>query len=155
MPRRYLISALAVMAGLLLATACLAPKDLVYAGAENFSIKKAEGHQTQIGADLKVYNPNGFAMTLKSADVDLLLNGNKAGVMNAPQPVLLRPHDTAFVPVTLEADLAAVLPNILQMLLNSDVDVKLKGSLRAGRNHMYFNIPVDYDGRQDILNGIK
>jgi LEA14-like dessication related protein len=155
MLHRRCIPALLLVAVLLLHAACHAPKDLVYIGAGDFSIKKSEHNKTLIGAGIKVYNPNGYAMTLKSADVDLLLNGAKAGVMNTTEPVTLRPRDTSVVPVTVETDLAAVLPNVLQMLLSSDINVKLKGSLKAGRNRVYFNIPVDYDGTQDIQNSMK
>ncbi len=139
----------------MLFSACRQPKELVYQNVEHFSMKQASKDKTLLAMDIRLYNPNNYSMKLKSADVDVFLNGNHAGKMNATNQCLLPARDTFSLPVTLEVELKNVLPNVLQLLMNSDVDIKLNGKIKAGRNGVYVTIPVNYEGKQDILSGIR
>ena len=139
----------------LLSAACRQPKELIYQSVENFSMKQASNNKALLAMDIRLYNPNSYSMKLKSADVDVFLNGRQAGKMNAGNQCILPAKDTFSIPVTLEVELKNILPNVLQLLMNSDVDIKLDGKIRAGRNGVYLTIPVNYEGKQDILSGIR
>jgi len=139
----------------LLSAACRQPKELIYQNVENFSMKQASNNKALLAMDIRLYNPNSYSMRLKSADVDVFMNGNHAGKMNARNQCVLPARDTFSLPVTLEVELKNILPNVLQLLMNSDVDIKLDGKIRAGRHGVFLTIPVNYEGKQDILSGIR
>jgi LEA14-like dessication related protein len=131
------------------------PKELVYQDVENFSLKKASLDKSMLAMDIRLYNPNGYPLRIKSADIDVFMNGNRLGKLNTSNDCSLPAHDTGAVPVTLEVALKDVLPSMLQLLMNSEADIKLTGRLRAGRKRMTISIPVNYEGRHDILSGIR
>jgi LEA14-like dessication related protein len=140
---------------ILLVTSCRAPRELVYQNIQNFGISQSPSHTTLVSMDIRLYNPNNYALKLKKADVEVFINNNLVGKLNARSGCTLSGCDTASVPVTLEVDMKTVLPNMLQFILNSEVDIRLSGKIKAGRHGIYVSVPVSYEGKQDILSGIK
>jgi LEA14-like dessication related protein len=134
---------------------CRAPRALVYQNIQNFGISQSPSHTTLVSMDIRLYNPNKYALKLKKADVEVFINNSLVGKLNARSGCSLTGRDTASVPVTLEVDMKTVLPNMLRFILNSEVDIKLTGKIKAGRHGIYVSVPVSYEGKQDILSGIK
>jgi LEA14-like dessication related protein len=139
----------------LFACSCKAPKDLEYRSVDNFGIKQAGAGKTAISLDILLYNPNKYAMKLKDADLDIFLNGNLVGKMKLKDRLKIPKADTFSLPVTVDVDLKTVFSNALQLLFNSEVDIKLNGKIHAGRHGVLISIPVDYQGKQDIRSGLK
>jgi len=134
---------------------CKAPKDLIYQNVQDFKLEKAGLEQTALSMDIRLYNPNNYTLKLKKADVDVYLNDTHLGKMSVKGKFAVRKLDTLTLPVVLDVELKNILPNALQLLMNSEVDIKLKGTLKAGRRGVYINIPIDYEGKQDIMSGVK
>ena len=135
---------------ILVLSACGHTKELVYQNVQNFSIK-----QSAVSLDICMYNPNRYSLKLKDADVDVFLNGTKLGKLRLDGQPAIPKLDTFLLPVMLDVNLLAALPNALQLMMNSTVDVKLTGAIKAGRHGIYINVPVNYEGQQDILAGMK
>jgi LEA14-like dessication related protein len=135
--------------------ACRKPKELVYQEIGNFGIKKAGLKQTIISLDIRLYNPNKYTLKLKTANVDVYMNDSHLGKMLVGETTSFAALDTTALPVMLDVDLMNVLPNAFQLLINSEVNIKLTGTLRAGRKGIYITVPINYEGKQDILAGIR
>lgn len=135
---------------LLFAASCRAPRDLVYQNVQNFSIK-----QGSVAMDVRLYNPNSYRMKLKRADLDVYVNGKHLGKVETPKKITVTKLDTFTMPIMLAVDLKNVLPNMVQLLFTSEVDVRLTGKVKAGRHGLFMTIPIDYTGKQDIKQGIK
>ena len=140
---------------ILVTSACRQPKELVYQNIQNFKLKQTGLQQTELSLDLRLYNPNKYGMLLKDADVDVFINGNKLGKMLVTDHFAVPGLDTFSMPVMLNVDLKNVIPNALQLLMNSEVDIKLAGTVKAGRHGVFLTVPVNYEGKQDIRSGIK
>ena len=54
------------------------------------------------------------------------------------------------MPVLLNLDLSNALPNMVQLMMNSQVTIKLAGSISAGRSIVSIRVPVNFEGKQDI-----
>ena len=134
---------------------CKQPKDLIYKNIENIGMKQAGLNQTTLSLDIRLYNPNKYSLKLKKADVDVFLNASHLGKVTVNDRVVLPGFDTSSLPVLLDVDLKNVLPNALQLLLDSKVNLKVTGTIKAGRHGLYITIPVNYEEKQDILSGIK
>jgi LEA14-like dessication related protein len=134
---------------------CSAPKDLVYKDVQHFGIGKGATGNTVVSMNVELYNPNHYRMKLKRTDLDLFINNNRVGKINLAHKLAIPRLDTFSMPVTLDVDLKQILPNAVQLLLNSEVAVHLVGSVKAGRHGMFITIPVDYTGKQDIRESIK
>ena len=136
-------------------TSCHTPKDLVYQNVQHFSIKLADRQHTVLSMDVLLYNPNKYNMKLKHADLDIFINNNHLGKVNLDEKLRVPSLDTFSMPVSLDVDIKNVIPNAFQLFLNSEVTVKLTGAVRAGRHGVFITIPVNYEGKQDIREGIK
>lgn len=131
------------------AASCRQPKDLVYKSVQNFGLQKGKALM-----DISFYNPNRYKLKLKNADLEVFLNGARLGKMNVNKAVAIPRMDTFTVPVSIDVDLKNLLPNALQLAFSSDMSVKLQGNLKAGRHGVYKNVPVNYEGKQDIRKGL-
>src|ERR1700744_2251960 len=124
---------------------CRQPKQLVYQNVENFKLKQVGLQQTEVSLDIRLFNPNSYGMRLKKADVDVFINGNKLGKMIVHDGFAIPGLDTFLLPVILNVDVKNVLPNALQLLMNPEVDMKLAGTVKAGRHGVYIKVPVNYE----------
>ena len=140
---------------ILFTCSCRQPKQLVYQNIENFKLKQAGLKETEVSLDLRLFNPNNYGMKLKDADVDVFINGTKLGKMQVRNLFAVPGLDTFSMPVMLNVNLRDAIPNVLQLLLKSEVDLKLAGTVKAGRHGVYIKVPVNYEGKQDIRAGIK
>jgi LEA14-like dessication related protein len=129
---------------------CRKPEAPVYLGYENFRIEKIGLASNKMTADLKMYNPNRYALQLKQADIDVLFNDRFLGHTAVNTFVELQPRDTTSVPLQLQASALDLLTNTAQVLLNPDVRVKMQGSAKVGRGGVFINVPVNYEGMQRI-----
>ena len=140
---------------LLLVCSCSHPKALVYKDIQHFKLQSAGLQQSGVSLDIRMFNPNSYGITLKNADVDVFVNGTLLGKLCVNNQCSVPGLDTFLLPVTLNVDMKNVLPNALQMFLKSDVDIKLAGTIRAGRRGIYMKVPVNYEGKQDIRSSLK
>jgi LEA14-like dessication related protein len=139
----------------LIASSCRQPKILIYQNVQNFGIRQAGLQQTTISMDVHLHNPNPYRMKLKDASLDLFINGIHTGFVHVPTGVRVPKLGDFSLPVALDVDLANVLPNLFQLFTNSMVDVKLTGKVKAGRYGVFINVPINYEGKQDVSKGIK
>lgn len=105
---------------------------------------------TQVAFDVRLYNPNNLKVKLKKADLDIFLEGRHAGEVKVKDAVMIERLDTFLLPVVLDIDMANILPNALQLLINRDVMVKVSGTVKAGRYGVFVPIPVSYEGKQSV-----
>ena len=135
---------------------CKAPKDFVYVETRNFKMKDCGFDKTTLSMDLRLYNPNKFRCQIKDVDIDVYMNGNSLGKMNAAGKYPFPKLDTASLPVSLNISMKNILPNAFQLLTGGgEVTIKLKGAVKGGRHGLYITVPVDYEGKQDIMSCFK
>lgn len=96
------------------------------------------------------FNPNGFALNLKTADLDVYLNNRYAGHSLLDTLVHVPAKDTFFVPVSVLVDMKNVFPNALTILMSDSIDVRLEGKIKVGKAGIYINVPVKYQEKHPI-----
>jgi len=136
---------------LLCLVSCASQKEisnLEYQSVQNFRLTKLDV-QPEVGMDVQFYNPNTFGLTLKDANLELFINNVSIGKAFISNSFNVPGRDTFLLPVTVAPDVKNVFPNALQLLFNKEVDVQIKGFVKAGRG-IFVNIPVDYRGRQKL-----
>lgn len=134
---------------------CKPTKDLEYQCVQNFKIQNAGADKTTLGMDIRLYNPNSCTIKLKKANIAVFLNGNPLGQMRVTGKYAVTRLDTFSLPVLLDVDLRHALPNALTLFSGHDMNVKLTGTIKAGRHGIYVKVPINYEGKQDLLSGIK
>ena len=98
-----------------------------------------------------MYNPNNYKLKLKRTGIDVYVNDQRLGNILLQHEYLLPRHDTFLLPVLLKIDVANAASNAWQLFtVKKEVNLRLSGSVRAGRHGLFINVPVSYEGRQVI-----
>jgi len=134
----------------LLLLSCSTPKELEYREFRNFAINKVGFASSTAKMDMIYYNPNNFGLQLKRTELDIFINGVFLGHSTQEYQVTIPRKDQFIIPVVLEVDMKNILKNSLTALLNKQVTVKVMGSVRVGKANFYMNIPVNYEGLQEV-----
>ena len=131
-------------------TGCHQPQAPEYYGFQDLRIGRDASNQTTLGTTLKFYNPNPFGLTLRRAEMDVMINGKAAGHSVLDSTVLVPRKDTFYVPVTMQLNLQGILGNALQIFLEKQVTIALDGRVYMKRGAIPFSRPFHYEGKEDI-----
>jgi LEA14-like dessication related protein len=143
-----IVLAIAVMS--LITFGCSKLTAPVYYDFLNFRIDSVGEVQSVVSAELKYYNPNNYNLQLKQGEVDVYLNQQLAGHSFLDSLIVIPGKDTFYLPVKMRVDMKAITSNVLSILLNKEVDIKLQGKARIGRSGFYMNVPILYEGKQPL-----
>lgn len=135
---------------LVVITSCGKPKGPEYVGYENFRLEKAGLSESILATDVKLYNPNNYALQLKSASMDVFFNDKFLGHSSLDSLIVLPGKDTSSIPLRMRASAKDLLKNSMSLLLNPDVKIRITGSAKAGRGGFFINVPINYEGTQRI-----
>lgn len=143
------------LAFVLAVAGCSKPQPPKYVGYENFRLEKATFSQAVLASNIKLYNPNGYNLELKSADLDVYFNDKFLGHSALDSLITLPAKDTTSFPLRMTASPKDILSNSAKLLLNPDVRIRIEGSAKAGRGGLFINVPIKYEGTQRIdLKGL-
>jgi LEA14-like dessication related protein len=129
---------------------CAKPLEPEYRGLESLQINKIGIGESIVSANLKFYNPNTFALQMKHADVNVLLNDKQAAHCIIDSTINIPKQDSFYVPVSFNISLGSIFNNALQFLLNGKAKVNAEGFVRLKRSGIGFNVPVHYEGYQSL-----
>jgi LEA14-like dessication related protein len=127
---------------------CANPKSLEYHDVKNFTVGDIS-LTPEIGMDVEFYNPNSYGMTLKDAIFDLYINDKLVGHATMQDKFNVPASATFLLPVKLKADLQGVINNALQVMSNKEMNVKLDGSVKAGRG-ILIPMHIHYEGKKKL-----
>ncbi|HEY1023197.1 MAG TPA: LEA type 2 family protein [Flavisolibacter sp.] len=140
-----------VLSGFLFSlSSCSKPKSPSYLGYEDFRVEKVGVKNTVLSTRVKLYNPNAYALKLKSASIDVYINNDYLGHSSLDSLITLPGKDTSYVPLQLTASAKDLLSNTVKVWLNPDVKIRITGAARAGRGSLFVNVPINYEGVQRI-----
>jgi|GEM_PF-426774 len=118
---------------------------------EDVDIKEMSKERIDMDAHLIINNPNGVALDLASADLDVLVDN--VVIANIKQTVdATMPAKSEFkMPVKITMDLAklykdnplAALGKGLQIMSDKKLDVQFKGNIKAGKGVAKLTVEVD------------
>lgn len=133
-----------------MATGCGRPQAPEYRSIENFRVNSIGVGESAISADLKYYNPNNFSLKLKYGETDVYLNNRLLGKTILDTLTVIPARDSFLIPVSMKVDMKQIYANALNILLTNEVLIKLDGYAKMGKNGIFFNLPIKYEGKQKI-----
>ena len=131
-------------------SSCSKPQPPQYVGYDNFRLEKASLDNSVLATDVKLYNPNGYNLQLKSADIDVYFNDKFLGRSKLDSLITLPGKDTTTFPLRMVASAKDILANGAKLLMNPEVKIRLTGNAKAGRSGIFVNVPINYEGVQRI-----
>ncbi|RYG53928.1 MAG: hypothetical protein EOO01_03000 [Chitinophagaceae bacterium] len=102
------------------------------------------------GSTYEFYNPNKSRLQLKKADVDVYINNTYLGKSTLDTLVKIPARDTFLLPVSMRVETGGALTNILRIVSDSSVLIRMEGNASFGKGGVFLNYPIKYEGRQKI-----
>jgi len=122
-----------------------------YLGFHDFNVQTFSMDESILHVELSFYNPNGFTMELKKADVNVFLNDQLANHYVMDSTIDIPKKDTFYVPLNLKISPKILIGSAIRMLMNDNtVKVRLEGSIRIKRGALSVNVPVNYEVEQKM-----
>ncbi len=134
---------------------CRPIKTPVFTGIENVRVDKIGWGESSLILDMSYQNPNGFSAKLKEAEGDAWMDSTFLGHFEVDSTVNIPANSSFIVPVGLKVDMKKLLQNSITAVLNKEVEIRLTGTAKAGRNGVYRRFPINYKGKQDLSKIIK
>ena len=129
---------------------CGKPKPPEYIDFGNVRVQKLGMSESMVGVDVKFYNPNPFNIQLRSADFDVFFNDKFVGHSTLDSLIKIPKLYTFYIPVDMKVNIKDLMKNAVQLLLNPEVAIKVKGNAKVGKGGIFKNFPVDYEGKQKV-----
>ncbi|HKP32629.1 MAG TPA: LEA type 2 family protein [Chitinophagaceae bacterium] len=147
---RRLVGYALLILGLAGVIACGKPKQPEYIDFENVRVERLGLTESKVGVDVRFYNPNPFNIQLRSADFDVFFNDKFIGHSTLDTLIRIPKLDTFYIPVDMKVNIKDLMKNAVQLLLNPEVMIKVKGNAKVGKGGIFKNFPVDYEGKERI-----
>ena len=140
----------ALLAIVLFAISCAKPKAPEYVSLENIKVKEIGLAETKLGVEVKMYIPNNLRLQVRSADLDLYVNNELLGHSILDSQVNIPRKDTFLIPLSVNIQTMSGATRFIQSLADTSVLLKVQGVARLGKSGVFFNYPVNYEGRQNL-----
>jgi LEA14-like dessication related protein len=140
------------LAPLLLLAACQSSpvKEPVFIESKNFRVGKLGLQKSTVNMTLDYFNPNGFALTLENADLEVYVENKYVGKTILSERISIPAKDTFSIPVKIDVEMKNLVSNLIMVGLNEDVELKLKGTARLKKAGIGITLPIDYSGRHKL-----
>jgi LEA14-like dessication related protein len=133
-----------------LLTSCSVPKELEYRDFKNLTIEKIGFSSSAIKMDLIYYNPNNFGLELNRMDLDIFINNNYLGKTSQDYQISIPRREEFSIPIKIDVDMKNLLKNGFTTFLNSEVTIKVTGTIKVGKLNVFKSFPVNYEGKQQF-----
>jgi LEA14-like dessication related protein len=92
------------------------------------------------------YNPNATRGRLKHIDIEIFVNGKKAGTVKKDYKIAIPAKGEFSVPLEVKLNIKefGVLNTLLGMIGGKKLDIHYKGKLKLSYHGIPFKVPVDY-----------
>jgi len=153
--KKIFIPALFVLLISLFATGCGNLQDPEMKGIENVRISRFGLKESTLFLNIHYYNPNNFRIKLKKAEGDAWVDGNPLGHFSMDTLVHIMPRSEFRLPVKLQMDMTHFAENMSAAFLGRQVQLKIKGTARAGKGFVFINYPIEYEGKESLNGNLK
>jgi len=135
----------ALLGGAIFAASCAKPQDLEFIDIQNIRMIKLGLSESQIGIDVRLYNPNNQRVNLKDAAAKVYVNTAFLGDTRMDTTIPVPRRDTFAVPLVVNIQSMTALSKIAQSLSDSLVNIKVEGSVKMGKAGVFRSFPIDYN----------
>jgi LEA14-like dessication related protein len=142
---KYVLGIL-LLAGIIMA-GCSKPKNIQFIGYRNLQLLHPDFSGAEVQMDLIFLNPNRYALWMKEAKMNLLVNNVQLGRLEEDTLIYMAPNDTFYYPLKVKVNIASLLTNFMSSNLQDSVTIQATGSCKVGRNGLFIQLPINYENK--------
>jgi len=141
-----------LLAGLVLLSSCGSGsiKEPEYRDIRDVRLINVGLLQTTAGVDLIYYNPNNFGVQLNEVRGDVYIDNHYLGRFTIDEKVDVGKRREFVVPAIIKLDNIGAIKNQRELWKKKEAMVRIEGSARVKRSGIGINVPIRYEGMQNI-----
>lgn len=141
-----------LLAGLVLLSSCGSGsiKEPEYRDIRDVRLINVGLLQTTAGVDLIYYNPNNFGVQLNEVRGDVYIDNHYLGRFGIEEKVDVGKRREFIVPAIIKLDNIGAIKNQRELWKKKEAMVRIEGSARVKRSGIGINVPIRYEGMQNI-----
>jgi LEA14-like dessication related protein len=147
---------LSLIAGIALSSCSV--EDPQFRGIENIQVLDASRKAIKVRAEARMFNPNGFNITIQEANVAVQVNGINIGEVTETEEKVVDSKSEFVIPFVISVPVSAISDNPLSGLFNlamgKPIEVKYNGFVKAKALGISKKVNLD-DTKQLSLKDIK
>jgi len=128
-------------------TGCLTYKEVQLKEFKDFEVKSLTKDGIDIVLSAQIENPNSYKISVLDYDLEIFLNGTSLGKPIVQEKLVLPKKSNQVHSLTVTADVSAIVAQgfgaMLQLMTASEVQFKIKGSIKAKAMGVKKSIVVD------------
>lgn len=138
--------------GLMLLSSCKSGsiKDPEYRDIRNVRLLSAGLLQSIAGIDLIYYNPNKFSVLLKDMRGDVYINNSYFGKFEVEDNVQMSKMSEFLIPAVIKLDILGIIKTQSDLWKKKEALIKIEGMAKVLKAGVSFNVPINYEGKQNI-----
>ncbi|MDA3890246.1 MAG: LEA type 2 family protein [Salinivirgaceae bacterium] len=133
-------------------SSCSLVKPVEFKGVNSFSIEE-KGGKVYVTTNISLYNPNGFKLTIYSADIDVVVDGVNLGKLEIPDQLIINKKGVFSGNFKVEISIVKLLVagrNILATLKSDEVKLQLNGIINTDLLWMNKTFKVNFNDKLDL-----
>ena len=135
----------------LLLSSCKGLEEPTILRIEDVNVNELSKDRIDLDANMIIYNPNGVALDLSSADLKMIIDDIEIAHMTQNYDLTMPANSEFKMPAKIVMDLKKLygdnplnaLGKGLQIISTRELDVLFKGNIKAGKGMMKITVPVD------------
>lgn len=106
--------------------------------------------QSTATIDVVYYNPNNFGVQLTEGRGDVYIDNTYLGRFDLEDKVQVGKNSEFVIPATFKLDMIGAVKNQREIFKKKEALVRIEGSARLKKSGMAMNIPIKYEGMQNL-----
>jgi len=130
---------------------CIQYKEVEVIKVSDVGIKNISINGIEIGVSIQIKNPNKYNISIVDSDLTLFADGKKIGAANVKEKVTLPKKSNKIHQFTIQTSVKDITSNTLPLLMSlmskSNLEVQIKGDIKAKAKGIGKRFPVDFKER--------
>lgn len=114
---------------------------------DNFGVKNVSFQDATVGLQITYFNPNGFGVAVKEADIDLFIDTVFVGKFLQPQQISVGEEAEFSIPIEGKISWRKIAQSNLHKQAGKEVLVKAAGTVKVGKGGVFVNKAINYSGK--------
>ena len=117
---------------------------------DNFGVKNVTFQDATVGLAITYFNPNGFGLAVKEADIDLYVDTVYVGKFTQPNTIDVLAGSEFSIPIEGKISWKKIAQSGLHKQAGKEVLVKANGKVKVGKAGVFVNKDIQYSGKHTL-----
>ena len=133
---------------------CIEYKDVEVIDVSDIRVKSLTTSVVEIEFKMQVNNPNNYKISVVDSDLELFIKNEKIGSAKIQDKIVFpkksNKKHTVVVETGLSDMLSGAIPVLMGLMFDSNIELQVKGEIRARAKQLSKSFPVDFKERVEL-----